>query len=61
MFQSLCGYRRFESSKFQKLQMMQGIFTGFDGVSKIEPQYVYVKPSWVDWGVDYFTFIEGLG
>ena len=50
----------FNYTNFQHLQTLQGIFTGFDGIRKIMPQYVYVKPAWVDWNKDYFTYIEEL-
>ena len=52
--------KTYDYSIFQHLQMMQGIFTGYDGIRKIPPQYVYVKPAWEDWDKDYFSVVEGM-
>ena len=51
---------RFGYTKFIDLKMFQGIFTGFSGNMKIAAQYVYVKPYWVNWKKDYFTYIKEM-
>jgi hypothetical protein len=51
---------RFNHTKFLDLQLFQGIFTGFDGVKKILPQYTYTKPYFINWDKDYFSFIEDM-
>ena len=48
----------YEYSEFLNLKKFQGIFTGYDGISRIDSQVVYVKPSWIDWHKDWFSWIE---
>lgn len=51
---------KFNHTKFLELKLFQGIFTGFDGVEKILPTYLYIKPYFVEWGMDYFSYIRTL-